>query len=199
MKKDTKKIIADAAAAYAAYMDIILPGWKDDPNSKDTPLRVAKAFVEDIGKSLYTDFPKITTFENVDGYDGIVFQGNIPVKSLCSHHHQNVFGEAFIAYIPDGKNSKIIGLSKLNRVVDFFSRKPQVQENLTMQIHTCIDKLIENNKGVAVVIRAKHMCVSHRGIGHDSDMQTAKLSKYFFDNEMGTRSEFYRMIKNVID
>ena len=94
---------------------------------------------------------KITAFDNVDSYDGMVFEGNIQVHSMCSHHHLPFFGVAHVAYLakPEGK---IIGLSKLNRTVEFYSRRPQVQENLTMQIHEHLDKVLEVHGGIAGLV-----------------------------------------------
>lgn len=201
---DVADITMRAADKYAEFMDIILPGWNDDPNSKETPMRVARMFVQELMSGLYLDPPKITAFENVDYYTGIVFQGNIEVKSMCSHHHMPFFGLAHVAYIPnydeddpDSVKSMIIGLSKLNRIVDFLSRRPQVQENLTANIHQVINEVIGDNKGVAVQIEATHTCVSHRGIGQDSTMKTAKLSGLFWSNEIGTRQEFLRYIADL--
>lgn len=190
--------IQKAAEAYGKFMDEVLPGWQEDPHSKETPLRVAKAFINDIAKNVGKDAakPHIKSFENEEGYTGLIFQGGIPVKSLCAHHHQSIFGQAYVSYIP-GKNKedKIIGLSKLNRIVEYYSRMPQVQERLTKQIHDEVDRLCKGNRGVAVVIRAKHACAGLRGVNHhDSEMQTAQLSGYFFDNEIGTRQELYSMI-----
>ena len=186
--------IKAATHAYSLYMDITLPGWEEDPNAKDTPLRVAKAWFNDIAEGLYADEPKITSFENVNKYPGIVFEGPIPVKSLCSHHHQNIDGFAYLAYIPE-KEGKIIGLSKLDRIVEYYARRPQVQENLTMQILEHMKKVIGMNRGIAVFIKAKHMCVSHRGVRHDHGvMQTCELSGVFIDQDNKSRDEFYRMI-----
>jgi len=194
-KYDKVGRIAAAAKAYAKYMDITVPGWQEDPNAKDTPMRVAKAWFNDIAEGLYIDPPKITSFDNVNKYPGIVFQGPIPVKSLCSHHHQNIDGYAYVAYIPVS-TGKIIGLSKLNRIVEYYSRRPQVQENLTMQILEHIKKVIGDNKGIAVFIKAKHMCVSHRGVRHsDGVMQTCELDGVFIDQTNKSRDEFYRMIE----
>lgn len=195
MTKEQK--IQQASEHYARFMDIVIPGWKNDPQAIDTPKRVAKAFIEDLVRSLHNDPPKITEFDNGEGYDGIVAQCNIPIKSLCAHHHLSITGFAHVAYIPKDK-SKIMGLSKLNRIVDYWARRPQTQEHLTMQIHKDIDNHIPLNDGVAVVIHASHFCCSHRGIGHDSEMHTAKLSGFFFDNELDTRAEFYRMIDNAL-
>ncbi|MEO6304724.1 MAG: GTP cyclohydrolase I [Bacteroidia bacterium] len=192
-EKEKEKIIIKASKYYGKFMDVLLPGWKEDVNSKDTPLRVTKAFVNDIAKGLYNPPPKITAFDNLDNYSGIVLQSNIPVQSLCSHHHQNIIGIAHVAYIPN-ENGKIIGLSKLNRIVEMFSRTPQVQENLTQQIHDVINEICEKNSGVAVIIKAKHLCVGHRGVNQNSDMSTAVLSGDFkLDDKV--RSEFYKLVE----
>ncbi len=193
----TNKTLPDlevAAVHYAAFMDEVIPGWRDDPQMQDTPMRVTKSFVNDLVKSLHGKEPKITSFDNGEGYDGIVAQCNIPVKSICAHHHLPISGFAHVAYIPQNKKTKIIGLSKLNRLVDFWSRRPQTQEHLTMQIVEAINKHIPENAGVACVIHASHFCCSHRGIGHDSEMHTAKLTGVFLQNNDRSRDEFYRMI-----
>lgn len=195
-EKERSSKIAKAGKAYAKFMDEILPGWGTDPNSKETPHRVAKMFVNELYAGLFSNEPKITVFENVDIYDGMVFQGDIEVRSQCSHHHMPFYGKAHIAYIP-GKSNKIIGLSKLNRIVDFFSRRPQVQENLSMQIHNYLESLLGDSLGIAVVIEAKHTCVSHRGIGQNSTMKTSKLSGVFIDQTNKSRDEFYHFIDNL--
>ena len=132
----------------------------------------------------------------MNGYDGMVFQGNIKVNSFCSHHHLPFIGNAHVAYIPTAE-SKIIGLSKLNRTVEFFARRPQVQENLTMQIHDYINGLCEGNFGVAVVVEANHMCACVRGVKHDATMKTAKLSGVFMDSDNQARTEFYNFIQTL--
>ncbi len=189
------KTVDEAAKAYASFMDVVYPDWKSDPNSKDTPQRVAKMHVNELSAGIFGKMPKITAFENVDKYEGIIFQ-SCDIKSMCSHHHLPFFGKAYIAYIPKAEGS-IIGLSKINRLADFYSRRPQVQENLTIQIHNGINSIVGENVGVAVYIESQHTCVSHRGIGQDSMMRTAQLSGYFFDNEIGTRVEFYNMVRDA--
>lgn len=187
----------DAAIAYGKFLDALGFDWEHDPNMTGTPMRVAKMMVDELAKGCYSDQPRSTTFENVDSYDGMVFQGNIDVKSFCSHHILPFIGKAHVAYIP-GADGKIIGLSKLNRIVEYFARRPQVQENLTMQIHQYINTLLPENKGVAVAIEAMHTCVSLRGIQQDSTMKTSRLSGGFKDNPE-TRAEFYDFIRNLKD
>jgi len=194
---ERQKMIEEAAYHYGKYMDALRIDWENDPNSSDTPMRVAKAFVNDLAEGCYKAPPKITAFDNVDKYDGMVFQGNIDVKSICSHHHLTFIGHAHVAYIP-GVDGKVIGLSKLNRVVEWFARRPQVQENLTEQIHAYLNEICENNGGVAVVIEANHMCACVRGVRHDSTMMTSKLSGAFKENA-ATREEFYKFISFLKD
>ena len=132
-KEEKELIIKDAAEKYGMFMRSLGFDWENDPNSSDTPMRVAKAFVNDLAEGVYNESPRITAFDNIDGYDGMVFQGDIKLHSLCSHHHLPFVGVAHVAYIPTPKG-KVIGLSKLNRIVEFYAHRPQVQENLTMQI-----------------------------------------------------------------
>jgi GTP cyclohydrolase I len=195
--EERQKMIEEAAYHYGKYMDALRIDWVNDPNSSDTPMRVAKAFVNDLAEGCYKDAPKITAFDNVDKYDGMVFQGNIDVKSICSHHHLTFIGHAHVAYIP-GVDGKVIGLSKLNRVVEWFARRPQVQENLTEQIHAYLNEICKDNLGVAVIIEANHMCACVRGVRHDSTMMTSKLSGAFKDDP-ATRDEFYKFISFLKD
>ena len=113
---------------------------------------------------------------------------------MCSHHHQTIGGKVSIAYVPS-KEGKVIGLSKLNRIVDLFGRRGAIQEQLTVAIHNAIDKICEGNIVVAVMIDATHNCVSCRGVKHQgASMQTAKLSGCFL-NEEAARAEFYKNIE----
>ena len=194
-EEDKLAMIEHAANHYGEYMTALGIDWKNDPNSSDTPMRVAKAFVNDLAQGCYVDAPKITAFDNLDKYDGIVFQGNIDVKSFCSHHHLPFVGYAHVAYIPS-EDGKVIGLSKLNRIVEYFARRPQVQENLTMQIHDYINEVCEGNKGVAVMVGAKHMCACVRGVRHDSTMMTSKMSGAFLQ-DAPARNEFYRFVDKL--
>lgn len=191
--EERQAIIEKATKAYEAYLDALGFDWRNDPNSTDTPRRVAKAFVNDLATGCYDNPPKVTSFPS-DGYDGIVSQCNIPVKSLCSHHHLAFTGVAHVAYIPS-LEGRVIGLSKLNRIVEFFARRPQIQEGLTIQIHNAISEVCEKNQGVAVVVKAQHTCACLRGVKHDGCyMVTSKLSKDFMDDSK-TRQEFYDFIK----
>lgn len=190
---EKKMIIKEAADAYGKFLQALGCDWKNDPNSNNTPMRVAKAYVNDLWRGRFSQMSEVTSFPS-DGYDGIVQESSIPLISMCSHHHQTIKGEVSIAYLPS-KNGKVVGLSKLNRIVEIFGRRGAIQEQLTVAIHNAVDLICENNRGVAVHISATHNCVSCRGVGHQgASMQTAKLSGAFFI-EQSTKQEFYNNIK----
>lgn len=195
-EEEKSQIIDDAATHYANFLKALkFVDFENDPNMADTPRRVAKSMVQDLAQGCYVHPPKITAFDNMNGYDGIVFEGNIDLKSICSHHILPFIGKAHVAYIPS-KEGKIIGLSKLNRIVEYFARRPQVQENLTTQIHDYINEMTESNKGVAVMLEAKHMCACVRGVRHDGTMMTSKMSGAFI-NDPATRNEFYHFVDKL--
>ena len=186
-------IINDAAKAYGDFLTALGCDYQDDPNSADTPMRVAKAYVNDLWAGRYAPLDRITAFPS-DGYDGIVQESNIPVTSMCSHHHQAIRGTVSIAYIAS-QDGKVVGLSKLNRIVEQFGRRGAIQEQLTVAIHNAVDKICEGNLGVAVQVNATHACVSCRGVKHQSaSMQTAKLTGAFL-NEDSAKAEFYKNIE----
>ena len=186
-------MIADAEKAFGKFLDALKVDWREDPNSDKTPYRVAKAYVNDLWAGRYEAPPAITTFPS-DGYDGIVFEGGIPLTSMCSHHHQTIMGVVHVAYIP-GKDSHVIGLSKLNRLVEHFGRRGAIQEQLTVAIHHAVNSIIEDNNGVAVMIDATHNCVQCRGVKHGgASMKTSKLTGAFKDDP-STRNEYYEFIK----
>jgi len=186
-------MIKDAEIAFGRFLDALKVNWRDDPNSDKTPYRVAKAYVNDLWAGRYESPPAITTFPS-DGYDGIVFEGGIPLTSMCSHHHQTIMGVVHVAYIP-GKDSHVIGLSKLNRLVEHFGRRGAIQEQLTVAIHHAVDAIIEDNNGVAVMIDATHNCVQCRGVKHGgASMKTSKLTGAF-KKDPATRNEYYEFIR----
>jgi GTP cyclohydrolase I len=186
-------IIEDAAEAFGNFLTALGCDWKNDPNSSDTPKRVAKAYVNDLWAGRFEPLTRITAFPS-DGYDGIVFEGNIPVTSMCSHHHQTITGKVHIGYVPSA-DGKVVGLSKLNRIVEQFARRGAIQEQLTVAIHNAVDKICEGNLGVAVMIEAGHNCVSCRGVKHEgASMKTAKLTGCFLEED-SARAEFYQFTK----
>jgi GTP cyclohydrolase IA len=176
-----------------AQMIGMFPG--EDPTREgllETPKRVAKAFLGDFLKG-YQEDPKdiLKTFSGED-YDEMVLVKNIPFYSLCEHHMVPFFGTAHVGYIPSGR---IVGLSKLPRLVDCFSRRLQVQERLTREIATALDDHLSPT-GVMVVVNARHMCMEARGIRKaGSSTTTSCVMGAFKDTKKGAREEFLRLIR----
>ncbi|PIT99752.1 MAG: GTP cyclohydrolase I FolE [Bdellovibrionales bacterium CG10_big_fil_rev_8_21_14_0_10_45_34] len=154
---------------------------------KKTPQRVAKMYVNEVFAGLKSDaFPKITVIENEMAYDQMVLIDNISILSCCEHHFATIDGKARVAYIP---NKRVIGLSKINRIADFFSRRPQVQERLTKQIADSLCYILDT-KDVAVSITAKHYCVASRGVQDEASLTTTCDLRGSFKHDARTRSEF---------
>lgn len=163
-----------------------------DDSLAETPRRVAKMYVSELYWGLDPDqFPKCTTVDNKMGYDEMVIEKNIKVMSDCEHHLRTIVGVAHVAYIP---NERVLGLSKLNRIVDYFSRRPQIQERLAEQIYHALEFIL-GTSNIAVVIEAEHFCVKQRGIQDvGSSTITSKLGGDF--REMpSVRAEFMNLIK----
>ena len=192
--KQKEKMIMEAEKAYGKFLDALKCDWRNDPNSMETPRRVAKAYVNDLWEGRYTAMSEITSFPS-DGYDGIVIERNIPITSMCSHHHQTIKGIVHIGYIVD-EDGRVVGLSKLNRIVELFGRRGAIQEQLTSAIHNAVNTICENNKGVIVTVVATHNCVSCRGVKHHgASMVTTKASGVFMENDNLARKEFFDSIK----
>jgi len=159
----------------------------DDDSLRDTPKRVAKMYVNEIFWGLdYEAFPKCTTINNKMHYDEMVVERGINVQSNCEHHFVVIDGVATVGYIP---NKTVLGLSKMNRIVEYFSKRPQVQERLTEQIFHSLQYILDTDD-VAVVIDAQHFCVKSRGVEDvGSSTVTSRMGGAFKDNAI-TRSEF---------
>ncbi|MGR5351149.1 GTP cyclohydrolase I FolE [Vibrio sp. DNB22_12_1] len=160
-----------------------------DDSLAETPHRIAKMYVHEIFSGLdYNNFPKITVIDNKMSLNEMVKVSDIDLTSTCEHHFITIDGLAQVAYIPE---SKILGLSKINRIVRFFAQRPQVQERLTQQILVAIQTLVET-ENVAVTIKATHYCVKSRGVmDANSETSTTALGGIFKTNPQ-TRAEFLR-------
>lgn len=162
-----------------------------DDSLMDTPNRVAKMYVDEIFYGLdYDNFPKCTTVDNKMHYDEMVIERNINIQSNCEHHFVIIDGLATVAYIP---KSKVLGLSKLNRICAFFAKRPQIQERLTEQIYYALQFILDTDD-IAVVIDAKHYCVKSRGVEDvGSSTVTAKLGGCF-KTDPAARAEFMSIV-----
>ncbi len=162
-----------------------------DDSLIETPKRVAKMFVREIFSGLdYKNFPKMTVIDNKMMTDEMILERNITMNSTCEHHLLPIIGKAHVAYIPE---KKVLGLSKMNRVVQFFAKRPQVQERLVAQIHAALCFVL-GTPHVAVIVEAEHLCVKTRGVEDAcSDTVTSKLSGAF--TQASTRNELLTFIK----
>jgi GTP cyclohydrolase IA len=155
-------MIAAAARKLEELFDILRIDHRNDHNTRDTPRRVAKMYVEEILQGRYTAAPCITEFENAQAYDQLIVTGPIDLRSMCAHHLMPIYGHAYIGILPSAKG-KIIGLSKYDRIVDHFASRFQIQEELVKQIGQHVVDMT-NPRGLAVRISAVHMCKTQRGV-----------------------------------
>ena len=162
-----------------------------DDSLQGTPHRVAKMFIQEIFSGLNpANKPKISVFDNSYNYDKMLVEANISFNSTCEHHFLPIVGKAHIGYVSSGK---VIGLSKLNRIVDYYSRRPQVQERLIMQIFNELKTVLETDN-VIVVMEATHLCFSSRGIKDESSYTSTIQYGGIFD-EKENRNDFFNLIK----
>jgi GTP cyclohydrolase I len=188
---DRKEKIDHIEAHFAHIMRILGLDLADD-SLIDTPKRVAKMYVNEIFWGLdYEAFPKCTAVDNKMKYNEMVCERNINVQSNCEHHFVVIDGLATVAYVP---NQKVLGLSKINRIVEYFSKRPQIQERLTEQVFHTLQYILDT-EDVAVMIDAKHYCVASRGVEDTgSSTVTSKLGGGF-KSDPAARAEFYQLAR----
>ena len=202
MNDSQKTAMKEAVARKLEELfDVLMSDHRNDHNTRETPARVAKMFVEETMRGRYAQPPKITEFDNVERCDQLIVTGPLEVRSTCAHHLMPIFGHAVIGILPSAEG-KIIGLSKYDRIVDYFSSRLQIQEELVKQIERFI---VENTEpcGLAVRISAVHMCKSHRGVRASRSSRMVNTSYY---GELGTnqhlKSEFLQecaMLERHVD
>jgi GTP cyclohydrolase I len=187
--KTEEEKIAAIEPHFRAIMEVLGLDLNDD-SLRGTPLRVAKMYVKELFQGLNpANMPSMTLFENKFQYNEMLVEKNINFYTNCEHHFVPFFGKAHVAYISSGK---VIGLSKLNRLVEYFSKRPQVQERLTMQIGKALQTVLQT-QDVAVMMDAKHLCVSSRGVKDDSSNTITSFFGGKFQEE-NTKIEFLKYI-----
>ena len=163
-----------------------------DDSLMDTPKRVAKMYVNEIFWGLdYEAFPKCTTVDNKMKYNEMVCERNVNVQSNCEHHFVVIDGLATVAYVP---KDRVLGLSKINRIVEYFSKRPQIQERLTEQIFHTLQYILDT-EDVAVMIDAKHYCVAARGVEDTGSSTVTTRLGGGFKNDPAARAEFYQIAR----
>ena len=179
------------ASKFRDIMEIMGLDLTDDSLS-GTPHRVAKMYVQEIFAGLNpANHPDVKTFDNVYGYDHMLVERNITLNSTCEHHFLPIVGVAHVAYIPE---DKVVGLSKLNRIVDHYAKRPQVQERLSRQVLKALQEIL-GTQNVAVVMDAKHLCVSSRGIQDEGSSTVTASYGGLFETAPDVRAEFLQHIE----
>jgi len=189
---DRKDKIAEIEKSFSHIMQVLGLDLDDD-SLMDTPKRVAKMYVNEIFWGLdYEAFPKCTTVQNKMQYNEMVCERNVNVQSNCEHHFVVIDGLATVAYVP---KDRVLGLSKINRIVEYFSKRPQIQERLTEQIFYSLQYILDT-EDVAVMIDAQHYCVKSRGVEDTgSSTVTSKLGGGF-KSDPAARAEFYQLARS---
>ena len=183
----------DVEMKIEELLQCLIIDTENDHNTKDTAKRMAKMFIHEIFRGRYREQPKITTFPNATDSDQLYITGPVSIRSTCAHHFQNIVGKAYVGVFP-GK--EVIGLSKFNRLIHWIAERPQIQEEMTMQIADAVEE-VTGADGVAIVMRAEHMCMTHRGVKeHESDMTTSVMRGVFRDDPE-LKKEFLTLMQEM--
>jgi GTP cyclohydrolase IA len=182
-------MIAAAAQKVEELFDVLRIDHRNDHNTRETPQRVAKMFVEEILQGRYTAPPRITEFDNAQAYDQLIVTGPLEIRSMCAHHLMPIYGHAVIGILP-AADGKIIGLSKYDRIVEYFASRLQIQEELVKQIGQYIMDATKP-RGLAVRVSAVHMCKTQRGVR--ASRRSRMVNTYYWGEmakDAGLKSEF---------
>ncbi len=182
-------MITAAAQKVEELFDVLRIDHRNDHNTRETPLRVAKMFVEEILQGRYTAPPRITEFDNAQAYDQLIVTGPLEIRSMCAHHLMPIYGHAVIGILP-AADGKIIGLSKYDRIVEYFASRLQIQEELVKQIGQYIMDATKP-RGLAVRVSAVHMCKTQRGVR--ASRRSRMINTYYWGEmakDAGLKSEF---------
>jgi len=192
--EERKMMINLVEVKYEEIFDILRIS-RNDPNCTQTPKRLAKMLVKELFAGRFEEPPKMTVFPNRNNVNNLIISRGIEVMSVCSHHWQPISGMCAIGYIP---NKNVIGLSKLTRIVNWFSRRGQIQEELGEQIADYLEMLLKP-KALGVVINAKHYCMIARGVSssEENSLMTTSVMRGYLLDDLNLRNEFLKLIENT--
>lgn len=185
-------VCANVEKVVGELLDALMIDWRNDHNTNETPRRLANMFVKEIFKGRYYPMPKVTAFPNHKQYDQIYTVDEIEIRSTCAHHFQPIRGKAWVAIFP---GTKVIGLSKFSRIVDWVASRPTIQEELVEQIADVLETVTEA-KGVMVVVKAEHGCCVNRGIKAASSNMTTSVVRGVFRDNPEMKKEAMSMFNN---
>ena len=186
---EREAMIAAAAQKVEELFDVLRIDHRNDHNTRETPQRVAKMFVEEILQGRYTAPPRITEFDNAQAYDQLIVTGPLEIRSMCAHHLMPIYGHAVIGILP-AADGKIIGLSKYDRIVEYFASRFQIQEEMVKQIGQYIFEMT-GPRGLAVRVSAVHMCKTQRGVR--ASRRSRMVNTYYWGEmakDAGLKNEF---------
>lgn len=187
------QLIDEVESAFKQVLHNLVIDYDNDHNSKDTARRYAKMVVNETFSGRYDEMPDITTFPNVTAADQIILVRDIQIESVCAHHHQNISGRCHIAILPSADGGEVMGLSKYARLARWVARRPQIQEELTVNIANCLAETLQP-RGVAVILDCVHYCMKCRGVMEpNSSTLTSHIWGEFRHNPM-LRSEMYSLL-----
>jgi len=180
---------------FEEFLTLMGYDWRNDPNMAETPRRMAKMVLE-LTEGNFTPPPQITTFAlskmEAEGASVPVFVGPIEIKSLCSHHFLPVVGEVYFEYLP---TDEVLGLSKIPRLIKWLARRPMIQELFTEQVIKTFLSVLPSAKGVAVYVKAKHMCMSLRGVNESNAHMITEAFWGIYEENQELRANFLRKVK----
>ena len=185
---ELEELQAEVQEAMQGVLSSLVIDTTHDHNTQDTAKRVAKMWIKEVFGGRYQQPPRVTAFPNM-GYKSLYTSGPISIRSTCAHHFQNIVGNCWVGIIPNGE---VIGLSKFNRIVHHIAQRPQIQEEMTTQVAEELKKYAKTEH-IAVILKAEHHCMTHRGVReHESDMTTSILHGAFKEDP-ALREEFYKI------
>lgn len=187
---ELEKLIDEVQMKVEGVLSSLIINTSDDHNTHDTARRIAKMYILETFSGRFKPKPIITDFPNAKHFDELMVTGPITIRSVCAHHFQNISGVAYIGLAP---GSRVIGLSKFNRITDWFASRPTIQEELTVQIADAIEDITDAT-GCAVLIKAEHGCMTARGVKeHQSNFTTSVVRGSLRNNPL-MKDEFFKMI-----
>ena len=185
-EEEIEMLVDEVAEQMQGVLSSLVIDTENDHNTQDTARRVAKMYIKETFSGRYRPVPKVTAFPNM-GYKSLYTTGPISIRSTCAHHFQNIVGKCWVGIFPE---EEVIGLSKFNRLVHHICERPQIQEEMTTQIAEALRKYAKTDH-VAVLVKAEHHCMTHRGVReHESDMTTA-IMLGVFETDPALKKEFY--------
>ena len=188
---DKDKILSNVEKVCCVLLDALLIDYKNDHNTKETPKRMAKMFVNEVFHGRYTERPRVTHFPNVKKVDEIYTVGPITVRSACAHHFCPIFGSVWIGVRP---SENIIGLSKFHRITEWVMARPQIQEEAVVMLADELESLIKP-LGLAVIMKATHTCITWRGVKDNESTMISSVMRGEFLTSIHQKEEFLRLIR----